>query len=34
MSSDDLGKSVQHAMSETANDPSGQWKAGIMGWQV
>jgi len=29
-----IAKSVDRAMSETAKDPSGQWKAGIMGWQV
>lgn len=34
MSPEVLAKSVQHAMEETAKDPSGQWKAGIMGWAV
>ncbi len=30
----EIAASVQDAMSKTAGDPSGQWKAGIMGWQV
>ena len=29
-----LADSVQDAISKTAGDPLGQWKAGIMGWQV
>jgi hypothetical protein len=34
MSGDLLGQSIQDAMSKTAQASSGQWKGGIMGWQV